>query len=99
MVPYLRLVLLHVWVASVAGAALIVGLAMGYYSVATFVLAGVIGLALGVPAALLNWAWLRPNRARQLGWSWPIARWIRAHTVWGNKGNRPGAAVYDDFRA
>lgn len=74
MVPYLRMILVHLWVASVAGVALIAGLSLGQYSVATFVWSGLIGLALGVPAALLNWAWLRPDRSRDLGWTWPIAR-------------------------
>ncbi len=77
MIPYLRLILLHLWVACVAGAALIAALAMGYVSFTAFVWAGVIGLAIGVPGALLNWVYLRPNRARQIGWTWPITGWAR----------------------
>ncbi len=81
MVPYLRMILVHLWVASVAGVALIAGLSLGQYSVATFVWSGLIGLALGVPAALLNWAWLRPDRSRDLGWTWPIARRVPTQGV------------------
>lgn len=75
---HLRLFLIHIWVASIAGAVVIAGLATGHFSVATFVWGGVIGLALGIPAALLNWVYLRPNRSRDIGWTWPIANSIRA---------------------
>ena len=77
MFPYLRLILVHLWVACTAGVVLIVGLSLGFVSVATFVWAGVIGIVLGVPAGLLNWAYLRPRRSRQIGWSWRLADWVR----------------------
>lgn len=75
---HLRMFLIHIWVASIAGAVVIAGLAMGYFTVATFIWGAVIGLALGVPAALLNWVYLRPNRSKEIGWTWPIADRIRA---------------------
>ncbi|WEF25148.1 hypothetical protein [Paracoccus sp. S3-43] len=75
---HLRLFLIHIWVASIAGAVVIAGLALGYFGVATFVWGAVIGLALGIPAALLNWVYLRPNRSQQIGWTWPIANRIRS---------------------
>lgn len=75
---HLRLFLIHIWVACIAGAVVIAGLAMGYVTLATFIWGGIIGLALGVPAALLNWVYLRPNRSREIGWTWPIASKIRA---------------------
>ncbi|WP_051070991.1 hypothetical protein [Paracoccus sp. N5] len=78
MVPMLRLFLVHIWVGCVAGAVVIAGLSMGYDNWATFIWAAVIGLALGVPAGLLNWAYLRPNRSRQIGWTWRIADWVRS---------------------
>lgn len=65
----LRLVLIHLWVACIAGAVVVAGLVMGYVGIATFIWAAVIGLVLGIPAGLLNWMWLRPNRARSLGWT------------------------------
>lgn len=77
MLPWLRLFLVHLWIACVAGTALTAGLAMGYVGLSTFVWAGVIGLAIGLPAGLLNWVWLRPNRSRQIGWTWPVAEWVR----------------------
>lgn len=64
MLPPLRTLLTVLWVACVAGAAVVAGLALGYYSWATFVVAAVAGLLIGVPGALANWAHLRPNRAR-----------------------------------
>lgn len=63
----LRTFLVTLWVACVAGAAVIAGLALGHYSWATFIFAAVIGLVVGVPAGMANWAYLRPNRARALG--------------------------------
>lgn len=77
MLPWLRIFLVHLWIACVAGAALTAGLAMGYIGLPTFVWSGVIGLAIGIPAGLLNWVWLRPNRSRQIGWTWPVAEWVR----------------------
>lgn len=82
MVSFLRLILVHIWVACVAGVVTIAGIVMGYVSVATFIWAGIIGLAIGVPAGLLNWAYLRPNRSREIGWTWSIARWARAGFGW-----------------
>lgn len=73
----LRLLLIHIWVACIAGAVVVAGLAMGQVNLATFIWGGVIGLAFGVPAALLNWVYLRPNRSQQIGWTWPIANKIR----------------------
>lgn len=69
MFPWLRLILVHLWVACIAGAAVVAGLVMGHVSAATFIWAAVIGLVIGIPAGLLNWIWLRPNRSRELGWS------------------------------
>lgn len=78
MIPYLRALLVSIWVSCTAGVVLIIGLSLGYFSGMTFVWSGVIGVVLGVPAALLNWAYLRPNRSRAIGWTWPIADWARA---------------------
>ena len=78
MIPWLRLIIVVIWVSVIAGIVVIAGLAMGQYSAATFHWAGIIGAALGIPAGLLNWIWLRPNRSREIGWNWPIARRIRA---------------------
>ncbi|MFJ1290578.1 hypothetical protein ACEPPZ_00650 [Paracoccus yeei] len=78
MIPFLRMFLIHLWVACIAGAVAIAGLAMGYVSVWTFVWAAVIGVVLGVPGGLLNWAYLRPNRSRQIGWTWKIADLVRS---------------------
>lgn len=78
MIPFLRMFLIHLWVACIAGAVAIAGLAMGYISVWTFVWAAVIGVVLGVPGGLLNWAYLRPNRSRQIGWTWKIADLVRS---------------------
>ncbi|MBL8562069.1 MAG: hypothetical protein JNN06_07285 [Gemmobacter sp.] len=78
MVPYLRILLVHLWVFSVAGAVLIGALSLGYVSIWAFVVAGVAGLVLGVPAGLLNWVYLRPNRARETGWSRGLAQMLRA---------------------
>lgn len=75
---HLRLFLIHIWVASIAGAVVIAGLAMGHVALDTFIWGAVIGLVLGIPAALLNWVYLRPNRSQEIGWTWPIARKIRA---------------------
>lgn len=77
MLPWLRIILVQLWVFCLAGAVLVAGLAMGYVSPATFVWAGAAGLVLGIPAGLLNWVWLRPNRSRRIGWTWPIAERIR----------------------
>ena len=77
MLPLLRIMLVHLWVACIAGAVVIAGLVMGYVNAATFIWAAVIGLALGIPGGLLNWAYLRPNRLRQIGWTWPVADWVR----------------------
>ena len=74
----LRMLLIHIWVASIGGAVVIAGLVMGYFTVVTFIWGAVIGLGIGVPAALLNWIYLQPNRSRQIGWTWPIANRIRA---------------------
>lgn len=80
MFPWLRLLLVHLWAACIAGTVVIAGLALGYYDAATFVIAALTGLLPGVPAGLLNWIWLRPNRSREIGWTWPIARFIRRAT-------------------
>ena len=75
---HLRMFLIHIWAASIAGTVVIAGLAMGHVAAATFVWGAILGLVLGVPAALLNWVYLRPNRSREIGWTWPIANRIRA---------------------
>jgi hypothetical protein len=67
MFPHLRLWLITLWTSSVAGAVVILNLSLGHYTVSIFLWAAVTGLAIGIPAALLNWAYLRPNRARQVG--------------------------------
>jgi hypothetical protein len=67
MIPHLRLWLIAIWASSVAGVVLIAGLAFGHYHLSTFLWAALAGLAIGVPAALLNWAYLRPNRSREVG--------------------------------
>ena len=77
MFPVLRPFLITLWVGCIALVVVTLGLVMGYFSGWTFVWAGVVGLVLGVPAGLLNWAWLRPNRSREIGWTWPIADWAR----------------------
>ncbi len=75
MVPHLRILLVSLWVLCVAGAVVTAGLSQGYYSWLTFAWAAIFGIAIGVPAALLNWAHLRPNRARE------VARQRRAEPV------------------
>ncbi|GGW42742.1 hypothetical protein GCM10011452_33790 [Gemmobacter lanyuensis] len=82
MIPWLRVFLVAIWVASIAGAALIFGLAMGFYSSTTFFWSGVAGLVIGLPAALANWVWLRPRRAGQAGWNGGLFRWLRDHSYW-----------------
>lgn len=67
MFPHLRIWLVAIRASSVAGAVVIAGLAFGRYELATFLWAGVAGLAIGIPAALLNWAYLRPRRSREVG--------------------------------
>ncbi|WP_374430296.1 hypothetical protein [Tabrizicola sp.] len=67
MFPHLRLWLIALWTSSVAGAVVILNLTLGNYTLATFLWAAVAGLVIGIPAALLNWVYLRPNRARQVG--------------------------------
>jgi hypothetical protein len=67
MFPHLRVWLIALWTSSVAGAVVITRLALGHYDVSTFLWAVAGGLVIGVPAALLNWVYLRPNRARQVG--------------------------------
>lgn len=67
MFPHLRLWLIALWTSSVAGAVVILNLTLGHYNLSTFVWAAVVGLVVRVPAALFNWAYLRPNRARQVG--------------------------------
>ena len=67
MFPHLRFWLIALWTSSVAGAVVILNLTLGHYTLATFLWAAVSGLVIGIPAALLNWAHLRPNRARQVG--------------------------------
>jgi hypothetical protein len=89
MIPVLRMCLVHLWVACIAGAVVIAGLTMGFVSAATFLWAAVIGVALGVPAALLNWVYLRPNRSRQIGWTWGIADQLRHLSDEHSKTSRP----------
>ena len=67
MFPLLRLWLIALWTSSVAGAVVILNLTLGHYTLATFLWAVVAGIVIGIPAALLNWVHLRPNRARQVG--------------------------------
>ena len=67
MFPHLRVWLLGLWVTCVAGAVVTLRLSFGHYEPSTFLWAASAGLAIGVPAALLNWVHLRPNRARRVG--------------------------------
>ncbi len=67
MFPHLRIWLIVIWASSVAGAVVIAGLALGRYELSTFLWAAVAGVVIGVPAALLNWAYLRPKRSREVG--------------------------------
>lgn len=67
MFPHLRFWLISLWASSVAGVVLIIGLALGHYHLATFLWAAAAGIVIGIPAALLNWAYLRPNRSREVG--------------------------------
>lgn len=50
----LRFFLIHLWVACVAGVVVIAGLVMGQVNLATFIWGAIIGLLVGIPAALLN---------------------------------------------
>lgn len=77
MIPWLRFLLVALWIGCIAGAVMTAGLALGHYTTATFMVAGLVGLGLGIPAGLLNWVWLRPRRSREIGWTWPVARFIR----------------------
>lgn len=67
MFPHLRVWLLALWTSSIAGAVVIAGLAFGHYDLSTFLWAAIAGLVIGIPAALLNWAYLRPRRSREVG--------------------------------
>ncbi len=67
MFPHLRVFLVSIWASTVAGAVVVLNLSLGHYGWPTFLWAGVAGLVIGVPAGLLNWAYLRPGRARQVG--------------------------------
>ena len=67
MFPHLRFWLIALWISSIAGGVVIFNLTLGHYTVGSFVWAAIAGVAIGIPAALLNWAYLRPNRARQVG--------------------------------
>jgi hypothetical protein len=67
MFPHLRIWLVLIWATSVAGAVVIAGLAFGRYELTTFLWAGLAGVAIGIPAGLLNWAYLRPKRSREVG--------------------------------
>ncbi|WP_395539512.1 hypothetical protein [Neotabrizicola sp. sgz301269] len=66
MIAPLRTLLIALWVTCVAGTAVVAGLVLGYYSWATFAVAALAGVLIGVPAALANWVHLRPNRAAAL---------------------------------
>ena len=68
MIAPLRTLLITLWAFCVAGAVVIAGLALGAYDGWTFVAAGVTGALVGVPAGLMTWARLRPNKARRLGY-------------------------------
>ncbi|MFN3847593.1 MAG: hypothetical protein ACK4RZ_17490 [Paracoccaceae bacterium] len=52
--PYLRSTIVPLAIACFAGAAIIVGLTAGYYGWQLFAVAGVIGVAAGVPFGLWN---------------------------------------------
>lgn len=67
MFPHLRFWLIALWTSSVAGAVVILNLSLGHYTLGTFLWAIIAGLAIGIPAALLTWVRLRPQRARQVG--------------------------------
>ena len=61
MIPPLRSILISIWVACVAGAAVIVGLSLGHFTWQMFAISAIVGLVVGVPAALVNWMYLRRN--------------------------------------
>jgi len=65
--PPLRIWLVTLWVACIGGAIVVVGLALGNYSWTPFVIGAVVGLLVGIPAGLANWAYLRPRRSREAG--------------------------------
>lgn len=67
MFPPLRSFLIALWVACTAGAIVVAGLSLGYYGWAVFVIGGLAGLLIGIPAALFTWARLRPIRAAEIG--------------------------------
>lgn len=67
MPPPLRSLLIALWVTCLGGAVVVVGLSLGYYSWGVFAIGAIVGLAVGIPAALLTWARLRPNRAAETG--------------------------------
>ena len=66
MFPHLRVLLVSLWASCVAGVVVIAGLAQGYYDWLTFAWAVVFAVSIGVPAGLLNWAHLRPDRAAEM---------------------------------
>ncbi len=49
-----KLVFTPLWVLCVAGAALVGFFAVGWYSWAAFITAGVVGLVIGIPAGIWN---------------------------------------------
>lgn len=49
-----RLLFIPLWALCVAGVVVIAGLALGLFTWATFVVAGVVGLVVGIPAGLWN---------------------------------------------
>lgn len=65
--PPLRIWLITLWVGCIGGAVVTIGLALGHYSWTPFVIGAVLGLLIGIPAGLANWAYLRPRRSRELG--------------------------------
>ncbi len=49
-----RLLFIPLWALCVAGVVVIAGLALGLFTWVTFVVAGVVGLIVGIPAGLWN---------------------------------------------
>ncbi|TYB80611.1 hypothetical protein [Maritimibacter fusiformis] len=61
-----RLLFIPLWALCIAGGALVAFFAFGWYSWAAFVVAGIIGAAIGVPAGIWN---TRKVRREDPDWS------------------------------
>lgn len=68
-----RLLFIPLWALCVAGVVVIAGLALGLFTWVTFVVAGVVGLIVGIPAGLWN-----TKRVRRDDPDWKTDRHIPA---------------------